>query len=170
MQQGKDKLVQIEGVGEQTADSLVEYFQDPATAEMIERLQQAGLVIEAQGKSRPSWTGEFSCSRAPCTPFHGEEAKHLAKTLGAQVATSMSQRVTDVVAGEKAGGKRKQAEQMGLPILSEQQFGLGRTALGLMERKRMHALVHGRVQRVAFREHTRRKAERRIFGLGAKSA
>ena len=34
----------------------------------------------------------------------------------------MSQRVTDVVAGEKAGGKRKQAEQMGLPILSEQQF------------------------------------------------
>ena len=119
---GKEKLVQIEGVGEQTADSLVEYFQDPATAEMIERLQQAGLVIEAQGKIQTLLDGRVFLFTGSLHTLSREEAKHLAKTLGAQVATSMSQRVTDVVAGEKAGGKRKQAEQMGLPILSEQQF------------------------------------------------
>ncbi len=119
---GKEKLVQIEGVGEQTADSLVEYFQDPATSEMIERLQQAGLVIEAQGKIQTLLDGRVFLFTGSLHTLSREEAKHLAKTLGAQVATSMSQRVTDVVAGEKAGGKRKQAEQMGLPILSEQQF------------------------------------------------
>jgi DNA ligase (NAD+) len=42
--------------------------------------------------------------------------------MGAQVATVISQRVTDVVVGEKAGGKQEKAEEMGLRLLSEADF------------------------------------------------
>jgi DNA ligase (NAD+) len=118
----KEKFLQIEGVGEQIADSLVEYFQDPASAELFEQLKQAGVAVEAQPDHQTLLAGRVFLFTGALQTLSREEAKQLAKTLGAQVATSISQRVTDVVVGEKAGGKRKQAEQMGLAILSEQQF------------------------------------------------
>lgn len=118
----KEKFLQIEGVGEQIADSLVEYFQDPASAELLEQLKLAGVVLAAQPENETLLAGRVFLFTGTLQTLSREEAKQLARTLGAQVATSISQRVTDVVVGEKAGGKRKQAEQMGLAILSEQQF------------------------------------------------
>ena len=51
-----------------------------------------------------------------------DEAKALVKRHGGQVATSLSQRVTDVVIGDKAGSKQKKAEALGLRLLSEADF------------------------------------------------
>jgi DNA ligase (NAD+) len=118
----KEKLVQIEGIGEQTADTLLEYFQDPETAEMLEQLDRAGLVIESGGREVAPLAGRVFLFTGTLTSLSRDEAKRLAKAFGAQVATALSHRVTEVVAGEKAGSKRVKAETMGLPILSEQQF------------------------------------------------
>ena len=123
MSAGKEKLVQIEGIGEQTADSLVDYFQDPCIVEMIEQLERAGVIIESGGTTTTTpLNGRVFLFTGTLASLSREEAKQLAKASGAQVATGLSHRVTDVVVGDKAGSKRKKAETMGLPILSEQQF------------------------------------------------
>jgi DNA ligase (NAD+) len=122
MAAGKEKFEQIEGVGEQTAESLFEYFQDSATLEMLDQLLGAGLVVQAQEKSQASLAGRVFLFTGTLSTFSREEAKQLVKMHGGQVATGISHRVTDLVAGEKAGGKRKKAEEMGVAILSEEAF------------------------------------------------
>ena len=122
MAAGKEKFAQIEGVGEQTAESLFEYFQDSATREMLDQLLDAGLVVQAQEKSQASLAGRVFLFTGTLRTLSREEAKQLVKLHGGQVATGISHRVTDLVVGEKAGSKRKKAEAMGVAILSEEAF------------------------------------------------
>jgi DNA ligase (NAD+) len=122
MTAGKEKFEQIEGIGEQTAESLFEYFQDPSTQEMLDQLLGAGLVVQSQEKSQASLAGRVFLFTGTLRTLSREEAKQLVKMHGGQVATGISHRVTDLVVGEKAGSKRKKAEEMGVAILPEEAF------------------------------------------------
>lgn len=122
MTAAKEKFAQIEGVGEQTAESLFEYFQDPVTREMLDQLLGAGLVVQSQEKSQASLAGRVFLFTGTLRTLSREEAKQLVKMHGGQVATGISHRVTDLVVGEKAGSKRKKAEEMGIAILPEEAF------------------------------------------------
>jgi len=128
MASGKEKFVQIEGIGEQTAESLAEYFHDPTTRQMVEQLFHLGLVFQAQEKSKALLTGRVFLFTGTLQSLSRDEAKQVVKAQGGQVASSISHRVTDVVVGEKAGSKRKKAEEMGLALLPEEAF------LSLIER------------------------------------
>ena len=119
---GKEKFEQIEGIGEQTAESLFEYFQDPSIREMLDQLLGAGLVVQSQEKSQASLAGRVFLFTGTLRTLSREEAKQLIKIHGGQVATGISHRVTDLVVGEKVGSKRKKAEEMGVAILSEEAF------------------------------------------------
>ncbi len=119
---GKEKFVQIEGIGEQTAESLVEYFHDPVNRQMVEQLFHLGLVFQAQEKSQALLTGRVFLFTGTLQALSRDEAKQVVKAQGGQVASSISQRVTDVVVGEKAGSKKKKAEEMGLALLPEEAF------------------------------------------------
>lgn len=120
----KEQFLHIEGVGEQTADSLVDFFRDPGTLEMLNALEQVGLTIQSGPAEETESTlgGRVLLFTGTLQYLSREEAKQLAKRCGAQVATSISRRVSDVVVGEKAGSKQKKAEEMGLRILDERQF------------------------------------------------
>ena len=50
------------------------------------------------------------------------EAKQMVRDAGGQVVSAMSNRVTDLVSGEKAGRKEKEAREAGIPVLSEKAF------------------------------------------------
>lgn len=118
----KEQVLQIEGVGEQTAASFCEYCADPENQAMIEHLLQAGLEVLPREKSRRSLHGRVFLFTGALTALSRDEAKQLVKRQGALVATSMNQQVTDLVVGDKAGNKRKKAEEMGLNILLEEDF------------------------------------------------
>jgi len=120
----KEQLLHIEGIGEQTADSLIDFFRDPATRQMLEELRQVGVDIQSAAAETTDATlnGRVFLFTGTLEHLSREEAKQLAKRHGAQVATSISGRVTDLVAGAKAGSKQKKAQEMGLHILSEDQF------------------------------------------------
>lgn len=122
MMADKEQVLQIEGVGEQTAASLCDYFADPDNRAMIDQLLQAGLKILPREQGRTLLHGRIFLFTGTLTTLSREEAKQLVKGQGGQVATSISGRVTDVVVGDKAGSKRKKAEEMGLAILSEKDF------------------------------------------------
>lgn len=125
----KEQLLHIEGIGEQTADSVYEFFRDPATLEMLKTFEQVGLHVQTAtpAETTAALNGRVFLFTGTLTRLSREEAKQLAKRHGAQVATSISHRVTDVVVGEKAGSKEKKAREMGVRILDEPRF------LALME-------------------------------------
>jgi DNA ligase (NAD+) len=122
MTAGREQLLHIEGIGEQTAEALWDYFQDPVTREMIDQLLRSGLVVQSQEKSQTSLSGRIFLFTGTLQSLSRDEAKQLVKARGGQVATSIGQRVTDVVVGEKAGSKKKKAEEIGLAIMTEERF------------------------------------------------
>lgn len=121
----KEQLQHIEGIGEQTAESLCAYFEDQENREMIAQLADLGVVVLAEmteETSRTSLDGRVFLFTGTLQTLSRDEAKQLVKAHGGQVATSISQRVTDVVVGDKAGSKKRKAEELGLAILSEEAF------------------------------------------------
>lgn len=118
----ENQLLQIEGIGMQVASALVDFFAAPATRQMVDQLYRAGLVIQPFEVRKEPLTDRIFLFTGTLRNVSREEAKKLVKAKGGQVASSLSLRVTDVVAGEKAGGKRKKAMDMGLAIMSEEDF------------------------------------------------
>ncbi|MBM9537220.1 NAD-dependent DNA ligase LigA [Desulfobulbus alkaliphilus] len=119
----EEQFRRVDGIGEQVAASLSLFFQDPDVHRMIERLEKAGLVVVAadKGRSQPL-AGRVFLFTGSLQTMSREEAKRSVKVRGGQVANTVSERVTDVVVGEKAGGKMKKAHELQLPLLSEREF------------------------------------------------
>jgi len=117
-------LLNIDGIGEQAADSLIGYFQSKKNATMLDNLAALGVrpqKIERNRASRPL-SGAVVVFTGGLTRLSRDEAKKLVKEQGAQIATSVSKKVTHVVAGEKAGSKLKKAQEAGKTVLSEDEF------------------------------------------------
>jgi len=118
------ELLEIEGVGPQIAVSITAYFANDANQETLRKLKSSGLVISPPAKPRENlplgesvflFTGTLqSMSR--------NEAKARVKELGGQVASTLSQKVTHVVCGDKPGGKLEKAREAGIRILAENEF------------------------------------------------
>lgn len=118
----REKLLTVEGIGEQVAAALAEYFADPETRAMLAELDRIGLAVKSPSVQASPLAGRVFIFTGVLQAISRDEAKQLVKSRGGQVATSISQRVTDVVVGDKAGGKRKQAEALGLPLCTETDF------------------------------------------------
>ena len=123
---GKDELVTVEDVGEIIAENIVSYFNDTENLEIIMRLRQAGLQMELQQTDEEQGSdvlagqsvvvsGVFSISR--------DEIKKLVEQNGGRNVSSISKQTSFVLAGKKMGPeKRKKAEALNIPVLSEEDF------------------------------------------------
>jgi DNA ligase (NAD+) len=118
----RDDLLAIEGIGEQVADSLIDYFSDSSTKAMIEKLLATGLLILTPARGEQPLSGRVFLFTGTLQSMGRNEAKQIVKEQGAQVVSALSKRVTDFVAGEKAGGKLKKARERGIPVVSEEEF------------------------------------------------
>jgi len=117
-------FLEVEGIGEQVAASLVEYFQDEDVRKMLVDLQGLGLRFAdhpALSAGQPL-TGRTFVFTGSLHRFSRSEAKSRVVALGGQVASGVNSKVTDVVVGEKAGSKLAKAREMGVSILTEQDF------------------------------------------------
>jgi DNA ligase (NAD+) len=119
-----DELNAINGVGETLAGSLVDYFHEEANRAALDRLV-AELAIEdvaapvASGSPVAGKTVVFTGTLERMTRA---EAKARAEALGAKVAGSVSAKTDYVVAGPGAGSKEKKARELGLAVLSEEEW------------------------------------------------
>ncbi len=124
MKAGEQDFLEIEGVGKQVASSLTAYFKNTQEREVIVKIREHGLTFTATANE------DLVGNCAACvflftgtlTSLSRNEAKARVKEAGGRVASSMSKKVTHVVAGEKAGAKLKKAEEIGAMILSESEF------------------------------------------------
>lgn len=113
----------ISGLGPKIAQSLVEWFADKKNLQLLQKLQQAGIVIElvvlpqAQKLQNLTFvlTGQLdSLSR--------DEAKEKIKQLGGNVSSSVSKKTDYVVVGSEPGSKFAEAKKLGVKIVDEKEF------------------------------------------------
>jgi DNA ligase (NAD+) len=124
MQADEIELLDIEGIGPQTAQSIREYFHDPEVKKMMSRLMSFGFVFVSAAKEQGEQplAGLVFLFTGSLAAMSRDEAKVRVKERGGKVASQVSKKVTHVVVGEKPGGKLKKAQELGLKLLAEKDF------------------------------------------------
>jgi RNA polymerase sigma factor (sigma-70 family) len=124
MQAGEEELLDIEGIGPQTAQSIKEYFHDPDVRNMLTQLMEFGFTIVSARKSsgESPFAGYVFLFTGSLAAMSRDEAKVRVKERGGKVASQVSKKVTHVVVGDKPGSKLKKARELGLNILTEKNF------------------------------------------------
>lgn len=118
-----EELTAVPDVGAVTATYIVEWFAQPQGKEIVERLREAGVNFESKRVvSDARFAGMTFVLTGALSKFTREEATEKIELLGGKASGSVSKKTSYVVVGENAGSKERKARELGIPILSEDQF------------------------------------------------
>ena len=118
-----EALTQVEDIGEITARSIVSWFSQPQSKHLIRRLKEAGVNMESLRKITDTrFAGKTFVLTGALTKFTREEASQKIELLGGKVSGSVSKKTSFVVVGENAGSKERKARELGIPLLTEDEF------------------------------------------------
>ena len=118
-----EELTQVADIGAITAQSILSWFANSQSRHLIERLQQAGVNMKAaeQGTDR-RFAGMTFVLTGSLEKFTRDEASAMIEERGGKAAGSVSKKTSYVVAGEAAGSKLRKAQELGIPVLTEDEF------------------------------------------------
>ncbi len=115
-----EQLREIPDIGDITADSIVQWFRQPQSINMIDKLRNAGVNFENKRVITDSrFAGLTFVLTGALTQFTREEATEKIELFGGKTSGSVSKKTSYVVVGENAGSKERKARELGIPILSE---------------------------------------------------
>ena len=122
-----EQLTAIEDVGEQIAKNIIAYFNDLGNLEIINRLREAGVqmqsIEEEQTPQSDILQGKSIVVSGVFTQHSRDEYKAMIEAHGGKNVGSVSKKTSFILAGENMGPeKRKKAENLGVDILTEEQF------------------------------------------------
>ena len=121
-----EQLCAIDDVGPQIAENIVKYFEDIRNLEILERLRQAGVQMEGEAAEEPASDKLAGMSIVISGTFEHhsrDEYKELIEQNGGKNVGSVSKKTSFILAGENMGPeKRKKAEELGIPLKSEEEF------------------------------------------------
>jgi DNA ligase (NAD+) len=118
----EEELTHVKGIGSVTAASILRFFSNPATSLLIEQLKAAGFnPVEAETLRGSALSGEIIVFTGTLA-IPRDEAKQLAEAAGAKVTDSITGKTTILVAGENAGSKLGKAQELGVKVISEEEF------------------------------------------------
>ncbi|MBN2604812.1 MAG: NAD-dependent DNA ligase LigA [Bacilli bacterium] len=119
-----EDLVAIDEIGEVIAESIVQYFRDPMTRELIDDLSRFGvnLYYQSNVSLKDEFAGKTFVLTGKLEVYSRDEAKALIESFGGKVSGSVSKKTFAVVAGSDAGSKLDKANELGIKVLSEQEF------------------------------------------------
>ena len=119
----EEELLSIREIGPQVARSIVTFFHNPKNIEVIERMFQAGVRPSVEEKRVGGrFTGKTFVFTGALTRFTRDEAKRLVEQQGGHAAGSVSRKTDFVVAGADAGSKLDKARELGVKIITEDDF------------------------------------------------
>lgn len=119
-----ESLSMIEDVGEITAKSIYEFFRQEQTLDLLSKLQQAGVNMQAiqEENKDQRLEGKTFVLTGSLEHYTREQASQMIETLGGKTSSSVSKKTSYVLAGEEAGSKLEKAQRLGVEILTESQF------------------------------------------------
>ena len=120
-----DDLVAIDAVGTKIAQSITEYFAQESNSDFLARLEQAGIMMQeehTEKQTKEAFAGKTFVLTGTMVAMDRKTAQEKIESLGGKASSSVSKKTNYVVAGENAGSKLTKAEELGITILSEDEF------------------------------------------------
>ena len=121
------ELESVDEVGPTIARSIVEFFSNPQSAALLDKLVGAGLQLEAtitDGGDTPdsAFSGKTVVLTGTLERYSRDEAAAIIRQLGGKITSSVSAKTDVLVVGEKAGSKLTKAQELGITVLTEEQL------------------------------------------------
>ena len=123
MQASLEELTEVPDVGAVTAENIASWVAQPQSQEMIQRLRDAGVNFESKRTVTDSrFDGKIFVLTGALSKFPRDEATEKIELFGGKASGSVSKKTNYVVGGENAGSKERKARELGIPILTEDEF------------------------------------------------
>ncbi len=117
------EIASIEGFGDIMADSVYTAMREPHRIKLIERLKDYGInMTYSEVKSSDKFAGKTFVLTGTLPTYTREQAKALIEQNGGKCSGSVSKKTSYVLAGEEAGSKLVKANELGITVISEEQF------------------------------------------------
>ncbi len=118
-----DDLIPINGIGPQSAESVVQFFSAPENLKIIERLKAAGVEFEVLKVEKSSRLKDLTfLFTGTLQSMSRNQAQNLVEALGAKIATSVSKNLDYLVVGADPGSKVEKAQKLGIKLMNETEF------------------------------------------------
>ena len=118
-----EELTAIDDIGEITAKFLRDWLDSPQSQDLMRRFREAGVNMECLDKpTDDAFRGMTFVLTGSLTRFTRDEATEMIQSRGGKASGSVSKKTTYVVAGEAAGSKLTKAQELGIPVLTEDEF------------------------------------------------
>ena len=120
----RESLMEVDDVGEVSADCIFRFFHDEKNKEMITRLKDSGVNMEAEETEtiESAVSGKIVVITGTLPTLGRKEAAELVEKYGGKVSGSVSKKTDYVVAGESAGSKLTKAQELGITVLTEEEL------------------------------------------------
>lgn len=120
-----DDLQQIEGIGPNIAEGIVDWFARPANQKILKKLKAAGVwpVGEERGKKKEgAFTGQTFVITGTLPTWSRDDAKEFIESNGGKVTDSVSKKTSYLVLGENPGSKLEKAKSLSVKIIGEEEL------------------------------------------------
>ena len=119
-----ENLSQVDEVGPIVANSINEFFSQEQTKDLLKRLKDAGVNMERQKEENEDdrFAGKTFVLTGSLEKYSREEASNIIEKFGGKTSSSVSKKTTYLLAGEDAGSKLTKAQNLGVQIISENEF------------------------------------------------
>lgn len=118
----EEELTNIQGIGDIVAHSVYAWFRDEENTAMLERLLKHIRTQKVLIEERAVLQGQSIVITGTLSTISRDEAEHMVRKAGGTPAGSVSKKTAFVVAGQNAGSKLDKAQELGIPIVSEEEF------------------------------------------------
>lgn len=118
-----EELTAIDDIGGITAAYIREWLENPQSQHLIHRLKEAGVCMEStETPTDDRFQGMTFVLTGALSRFTRQEAQAHIEARGGKVSGSVSKKTTYLVAGEDAGSKLRKAQELGISVLTEEEF------------------------------------------------
>lgn len=119
-----ESLIMIDDMGEIMAESIFEFFSQEQTKDLIQKLKDAGLNMNSKEVSNGDgrFDGMIFVLTGGLDNYSRKEAEEIIENFGGKTSSSVSKKTTYVLAGEDGGSKLTKAQDLGIPIITEEEF------------------------------------------------
>jgi DNA ligase (NAD+) len=121
----KEEIENVHEIGPKIAESVYDFFRNKNNLSLVDKLKKAGLKFESESSAKPAsnkFEGLTFVLTGTLEKYKRDEAKKLIEDLGGNVSSSVSKKTSYVLAGAEAGSKLDKAEQLGVKVLTEDEF------------------------------------------------